>query len=134
MAGRVAEERTGISGILENKGTGGRGACTRIPQDASDSSTLIYWGELRGASIYAYSGKSKQELQNFQLTSSSNECKWASFYSILNVANSIIKYAPEVKRQDETYHESVMNSNMAEAYFMRAWTYFTLVRNFKEVP
>ena len=58
--------------------------------------TLIYWGELRGASI--------------------------------------IKYAPEVKRQDETYHESVMNSNMAEAYFMRAWTYFTLVRNFKEVP
>ena len=96
--------------------------------------TLIYWGELRGASIYAYSGKSKQELQNFQLTSSSNECKWASFYSILNVANSIIKYAPEVKRQDETYHESVMNSNMAEAYFMRAWTYFTLVRNFKEVP
>ena len=83
--------------------------------------TLIYWGELRGASIYAYSGKSKQELQNFQLTSSSNECKWASFYSILNVANSIIKYAPEVKRQDETY-------------FMRAWTYFTLVRNFKEVP
>ena len=23
--------------------------------------TLIYWGELRGASIYAYSGKSKQE-------------------------------------------------------------------------
>ena len=23
---------------------------------------------------------------------------------------------------------------MAEAYFMRAWTYFTLVRNFKEVP
>ena len=75
--------------------------------------TLIYWGELRGASIYAYSGKSKQELQNFQLTSSSNECKWASFYSILNVANSIIKYAPEVKRQDETYHEAVMNSNMA---------------------
>ena len=52
----------------------------------------------------------------------------------MNVANSIIKYAPEVKRQDETYHEAVMNSNMAEAYFMRAWTYFTLVRNFKEVP
>ena len=96
--------------------------------------TLIYWGELRGASIYAYSGKSKQELQNFQLNSSSGECKWGGFYSILNVANSIIKYAPEVKRQDETYHEAVMNSNMAEAYFMRAWTYFTLVRNFKEVP
>ena len=96
--------------------------------------SLIYWGELRGGSIYAYSGKSKQELQNFQLTSSSGECKWAAFYSILNVANSIIKYAPEVKQKDQTYHEAVMNSNLAEAYFMRAWTYFTLVRNFKEVP
>lgn len=96
--------------------------------------SLIYWGELRGGSIYAYSGTSKQELQNFQLTSSSNECKWAGFYSILNVANSIIKYAPEVKGKDKTYHEAVMNSNLAEAYFMRAWTYFTLVRNFKEVP
>ena len=66
--------------------------------------TLIYWGELRGASIYAYSGKSKQELQNFQLNSSSGECKWGGFYSILNVANSIIKYAPEVKRQDEEFN------------------------------
>lgn len=96
--------------------------------------SLIYWGELRGGSIYAYSGGSKQELQNFRLTSSSSECKWASFYSILNVANSVIKYAPEVKEKDKTYHEAVMNSNLAEAYFMRAWTYFTLVRNFKEVP
>ncbi len=96
--------------------------------------SLIYWGELRGGSIYAYSGSSKQELQNFQLTSSSSECKWGTFYSILNVANSIIKFAPEVKEKDGTYHEAVMNSNMAEAYFMRAWTYFTLVRNFKEVP
>lgn len=96
--------------------------------------SLIYWGELRGASIYAYSGGSKQELQNFRMTSSSNECKWGTFYSILNVANSIIKYAPEVKEKDKTYHEAVMNSNLAEAYFMRAWTYFTLVRNFKEVP
>ena len=96
--------------------------------------SLIYWGELRGGSIYAYSGATKQELQNFQLTSSSSECKWGTFYSILNVANSIIKFAPDVKGKDKTYHETVMNSNLAEAYFMRAWTYFTLVRNFKEVP
>ena len=44
LAGRVAEERTGISGILENKGTGGRGACTRIPQYASDSSYVNLLG------------------------------------------------------------------------------------------
>lgn len=96
--------------------------------------SLIKWGELRGASIYAYSGKSLQELQNFQLQPSSSEVKWGTFYTLLNSANSIIKYAPEVKGKDETYHEAVMNSHLAEAYFMRAWAYFTLVRNFKEVP
>ncbi|NDV63652.1 RagB/SusD family nutrient uptake outer membrane protein [Bacteroides sp. 224] len=95
---------------------------------------LIKWGELRGGSIYAYAGNSMQQLQNFQLTPSSGEAKWGAFYSVLNVANSVIKFAPEVRNHDETYHEAVMNSHMAEAYFMRAWAYFTLVRNFKEVP
>ena len=94
----------------------------------------IKWGELRGASVYAYSGSEEQKLQNFQLTSSSSMCKWADFYQVLNIANSIIKYAPEVHGADETYTEAAMNSHMAEAYFMRAWTYFTLVRNYKEVP
>ena len=32
---------------------------------------LIYWGELRGGSVYAYSGSEQQKLQNFQLTASS---------------------------------------------------------------
>ena len=96
--------------------------------------SLIYWGELRGGSIYAYSGSEQQKLQNFQLTASSSMCRWSAFYQILNIANSIIKYAPEVHGQDETYTEAAMNSHMAEAYFMRAWVNFTLVRNYKEAP
>lgn len=100
----------------------------------STVSNLIYMGEVRASSVYAYSGSEIQKLQNFQLTASSSSCKWGVFYNVLNIANSIIKYAPEVKEEDETYTEAAMNSHMAEAYFMRAWTYFTLVRNYKEVP
>ena len=96
--------------------------------------SLIYWGELRGGSVYAYRGSDQQKLQNFQLTASSNMCRWATFFQTLNIANSIIKYAPEVHGKDETYTEAAMNSHLAEAYFMRAWVNFTLVRNFKEVP
>lgn len=96
--------------------------------------SLIYWGELRGGSVYAYQDTKMQDLQNFQIMPSSSLCKWGPFYNLLNVANSVIKYASDVKAKDETYKEAVMHSNMAEAYFMRAWTYFTLVRNFKEVP
>lgn len=95
---------------------------------------LIYMGEVRASSVYAYNGSDIQKLQNFQLTASSSSCRWSVFYSILNIANSILKYAPEVYESDETYTEAAMNSHMAEAYFMRAWTYFTLVRNYKEVP
>ena len=95
---------------------------------------LIYWGELRGGSVYAYSGSEQQKLQNFQLTASSKMCNWSAFYQLLNIANSIIKYAPEVHGHDATYTEAAMNSHMAEAYFMRAWVNFTLVRNYKEAP
>ncbi|MDR0572642.1 MAG: RagB/SusD family nutrient uptake outer membrane protein [Tannerella sp.] len=95
---------------------------------------LIDWGELRGSSIFAYNSLEKGKLQNFQLTASSSLCKWNVFYQVINMANSVIKYAPDVREIDETYSEAAMRSHQAEAYFMRALMYFYLVRNFKETP
>ena len=96
--------------------------------------TIIDWSELRGSSIYAYSGSSRQKLQNFQLTSADALCKWGGFYSVLNYANSVIKYAPIVSERDETYHNVYMKSHLVEAYFLRDLSLFYLLRNFKEVP
>lgn len=96
--------------------------------------SMISWGELRGGSIYAYNSRQPQKLQDFQITSSDNICSWAAFYKVLNMANSVIKYAPEVQQIDVTYTEASMKSHMTEAYFLRALTYFYLVRNFGEVP
>ena len=95
---------------------------------------LIDWGELRGFSVYAPTNTAKGKLQNFQMTAESSLCEWDNFYKVLNMANSVIKYAPQVQEKDDTYAEGTMNSHLAEAYFMRAWTYFTLVRNFRDVP
>lgn len=95
---------------------------------------LIDWGELRGFSIQSYLDLTKTKLQNFQMTAESSLCKWEQFYNVLNMANSVIKYAPQVADIDGTYSEGAMRSHQAEAYFMRAWAYFVLVRNFKEVP
>lgn len=95
---------------------------------------LIDWGELRGASIYAYNSTEKGKLQDFQMTASSSLCAWETFYKVMNMANSVIKYAPQVQQIDETYTEEAMRSHQTEAYFMRGLTYFNLVRNFKEVP
>lgn len=96
--------------------------------------SLIAWGELRASSIYSYRSLEENKLQDFQLTAGSSLSQWTSLYRVINMANSVIYYAPEVQKIDDTYTEAAMKSHQTEAYFMRALMYFYLVRNFKEVP
>lgn len=99
------------------------------------SQSLLKWGELRGASINTLTGDADgMKLQNFQLDGTEAICKWENMYQIINMANVVIAHAPGVREEDETYTEGAMNAHLSEAFFMRALTYFYLVRNFKEVP
>ncbi|MDR2841089.1 MAG: RagB/SusD family nutrient uptake outer membrane protein [Paludibacter sp.] len=98
---------------------------------------IISWSEARASSVYPWTTTDKQaqqKLQDFQLTADSKLCQWAPFYKIINMANSVIKYAPEVYSIDETYNFGAMQSHQSEAYFMRGLIYFYLVRNFGAVP
>ncbi len=95
---------------------------------------LIDWGELRGASIFAYNSTEKGKLQDFQIIASSSLCRWDQFYKVINMANSVITFASDAQSTDETYTVEAMRSHHTEAYFLRALSYFYLVRNFKEVP
>ncbi|HET9569966.1 MAG TPA: RagB/SusD family nutrient uptake outer membrane protein [Bacteroidales bacterium] len=94
---------------------------------------MIRWGELRGGTLYS-SNTSDAPLQNFNMTATSSLCDYDNFYKTINMANSVIKYAPQVRLEDDTYYESVMNSHLVEAYFMRAFCYFQLLKNYREVP
>lgn len=94
---------------------------------------MIKWGELRGGTIYS-NNTSDMPLQNFNLTATSPNCDYSDIYKVINMANSVLHYAPDVRLNDDTYYESVMNSHLAEAYFMRAFSYFLLVRNYRDVP
>lgn len=100
--------------------------------------TLLQWGELRGGSLIAANVPSDkmdlEKLQTFQLLATANVCKWDKFYQVINMANSVLDYAPTVQTIDATYTVESMRSHQTEAYFMRALMYFYLVRNFKEVP
>ena len=96
---------------------------------------LIDWGELRGASLgLGTFDTQKFKLYSFDLTAENKLVKWESFYQVINMANSVIKFADVAKGNDPTYSEGAMNSHKTEAYFMRALSYFFLLRNFKEVP
>lgn len=93
--------------------------------------TIIKWGELRGGTIYS-SNTSDSKLQDFNMTPSHSLCDWSNVYKVIGMANSVIMYAPSV--EDNTYYDAIRNSHLAEAYFMRAYCYLLLVKNFRDVP
>jgi hypothetical protein len=55
---------------------------------------------------------------------------WQSFYTLVNSANLIIKYVPNI----EFASEDKKNSILAQAYAMRAFTYFVMVRTWGKLP
>jgi hypothetical protein len=55
---------------------------------------------------------------------------WQQFYTIINAANLVIKYAPDIPFSSE----SAKNKALAEAYTMRAYVYFAMVRTWGGVP
>ena len=93
--------------------------------------TMIQWGELRGGALYSNNGNGIK-LQDFNMLPTNSLCDWSTIYKIIGMANSVIMYAPQV--DDDTYYDAIRNSHLAEAYFMRAYCYLLLVKNFKEVP
>ncbi len=55
---------------------------------------------------------------------------WLSLYTVINTANLILKYAPGISFTSE----NVKNNILAQAYTMRAFVYFSLVRTWGGVP
>ncbi len=95
---------------------------------------MIDWGELRGSSVITYETGKNRAIQDFTVLPNNEKVKWNDFYAAIGMANAVLKYAPGVMDKDESYKEAQMKSHLTEAYFMRALTYFYLVRNYKEVP
>lgn len=93
----------------------------------------IKWGELRGGAFYTTSTNDAR-LQDFNMTPSISICDYANVYKIINMANSVIYYAPGVRGKDDTYYEAVMNAHLCEAYFQRAYSYLILLKNYGSVP
>jgi len=96
---------------------------------------MLLWGELRGGTLFNNSTTDEAgKLQDFDAVEGNSQVKYSTFYQIINMANSVLKYAPDVQNADDTYYSSVLNSHLCEAYFQRAFAYSILVKNYKEVP
>lgn len=99
-------------------------------RDAVETSLLPY-GEYRAGVMYS---RSSNALQNYQVVPTSGYADWSIFYKIINVANTVLDRASEACAADMTYNEAELRSHYTEAYFLRALSYFYLVRNWRDVP
>jgi hypothetical protein len=97
---------------------------------------MLIWGEVRGdgLSVNYTADLDIIKMANWNIVPENKFCKWDKFYQVINYANMVLTYAPSVVDKDPSFSESVMKSNLSEAYFLRALSYFYLVRNFRDVP
>ncbi|WP_437921062.1 RagB/SusD family nutrient uptake outer membrane protein [Sphingobacterium sp. LRF_L2] len=98
--------------------------------------TMLIWGEARGntLSLGGYLKADLTRIKNFSVLPSNEYVKWSSFYQIINYANMVIKYAPAVMDKDPSFNQAMMQSFLSEAYYLRALSYFYVVRTFGEAP
>ena len=97
----------------------------------------MYPGMLTGYFINEYEGQERtcqyaRELTRQQQTNTVGgnfESLYYYCYQAINIANGIIKYAPDVTMSDDA-----RNVALGEAYFFRAFNYFTLVKYCGGVP
>lgn len=109
------------------------GKAYRYLRDAINNCTFIYWGEMRACDLELVESKA-MNIRNGNILPTNDLTAWSSAYNIIGMANSVIKYAPTVVEKDASFNEFEMNSIVAEAHFLRALSYFYLVRTFKDVP
>jgi hypothetical protein len=109
-------------------------------KDISPVEAYIYWGDLRGELLASAAGKlsasqiNKENIDNFLVAPNDVTTKYTDFYRIINEANLAIKNIPDISALDPSLTKTEADQLVGEAYFLRSYAYFWLLRTFKEVP
>jgi len=99
------------------------------------SRTIFYLGDMPSEEMSPKSDASTdiQDLSNWKVDNFKKNTTLENFFKYafigINRANAVIEAIPEAP-----INEDNKNRYMGEAYFLRAWNYFNLVRNFGLVP
>jgi hypothetical protein len=98
---------------------------------------IIASGEVRSDNIIeggSDPGAEMRAVLKMTIEPNNDLAKWESFYKVINYCNLVLKNAPDVAKIDPNYTEGKLHVHLAEAYALRALTYFYLVRIYKDVP
>ena len=96
---------------------------------------FFVWGELRGELVYVETAdKNLSNLHRLDIIEENGYCKWDEIYSALNKVNTVIKFAPVARENDNTFTNTELNYYLGECLTLRALLYFYLARTFYEFP
>jgi hypothetical protein len=102
----------------------------------SASLKSLILGELR-ADMVKFPGSSFTDYAKIaasDISPTNGVVSWKEYYSAINLANTLMFYDKEVFKKDKTLTQKMLNGIDAEALFIRAYSYFYLVRLWKDVP
>lgn len=68
------------------------------------------------------------------ITTTNSKVGWGEYYNTINLANTVMYYAPLVQELDQTLTDDILQGIEAEMIFLRSLSYFYLVRLWKDVP
>ncbi len=102
-------------------------------QSALRINFLVY-GEMRSEVFYnnAFNVNIDKVIAN-KLDNGMSLASWRTFYEAIKQANVVLKFTPELL-EDNMITEASANEIMGQAYVLRAFTYFYLVRIWGDVP
>lgn len=96
------------------------------------SRNMFLWGEARGetmgSGIQGLDGRDPFYLNQLDATTSGPD--WQGMYTIVHHANLVLKNVPNISFTSE----AAKNKILAQAYAMRAFVYFSMVRTWGELP
>lgn len=111
--------------------------CYRAMASYDYMKRLIVWGELRGDNVLVSPGNGDGDIRyigNLNLLPSNGYTSWTAFYNVINLCNTVEHYAPIACDLDPNFTQAQLNGYIAEVKGIRAYTYFNLVRAFRDVP
>lgn len=111
-------------------------ACYRAMQETGFMERLIVWSEFRSDNVILgnNTGDNLNYIANLNILPSNGYAYWGDFYNVINLCNTILKFAPQVKDIDPNFTEGQLRAYVAEVKGIRAFCYFTLVRTFRDIP
>ncbi len=111
-------------------------AAYRAMQNGGFMNRLIVWGEFRGDNTILGNnyGGDLNYIGTLNIQPSNGYAYWGDFYNVINLCNTVEKFAPQVKEIDPNFTESQLKAYIAEVKGIRALCYFILVRTFKDIP